>query len=121
MITKQEFVKTVQEMAGSVWDFHDRFNIRGIDSLSTGKDVYEIMSKRALLQSEEVGELCRALNKGLLDEIYLEAADVLYIALGTILSASNFGVDACWQIIGKNNEKTHENYWYSSVGKIVKR
>lgn len=116
MISKEDFLETVKEMAESVYDFHDRFEIDSHDLT-----VFEVLNQRVLLQCEEVGELCRALNKGMIDNAFEEAADALYIALGTIVSSSYFGLEACKQVAEKNNNKTPDNCTFSATGKIVKK
>lgn len=122
MIPRQVFLKTINDVAGSVYDFHDRFRIESLDSLSKEDDVYEIMSTRVLLQTEEVGELCRALNKMEVNNIYEEGVDALYIALGTVLSSGNFGISACEKVVEKNNGKTLSSHGIgASSGKVIRK
>lgn len=121
MIPKSEFLRAVEEMAESVYDFHDRFNIKSLDSLDGEQEILDTFYSRVLLQGEEFGELCRAINKGWPDETFLEAADVLYVALGSILTGSEDAIKACDETVEKNGKKTPDNSMFSKTGKIIKK
>lgn len=119
MMPKSIYLEAVRNMAESVYDFHDRFKIKSLDSLDGDDEIFEMMYNRVLLQGEEYGELCRAINKGWPEETFLEAADVLYVALGTLVSGSEDAVKACYETAAKNNKKTPENSVFSKTGKII--
>ena len=130
MLPKQEFLDAIAEIAESVYDFHDRFEVEYLEEfvpepLTIPKlhydDAMSLLTRRILLQIEEIGELSRALNKGLFENAFEEAADILYIALGTIVSSGGYGIDACQIVAEKNNNKTLDNTKLSAIGKVIKK
>ena len=120
MVPKQTFLRADNDLATSVYDFHERFRVPFLSSISTADDVTNTMSYRIRLQCEELGELSSAVNKEEFEEIFGEAADVLYIALGTILVSSGYGTNACKAVVQKNVKKTKDTHRLSDSGKVIK-
>ena len=122
LVPKQMFLKTIDQLAGSVYDFHKKFDIPSLDNSFSSKEVAQAAQRRVLLQCEELGELSRAISEIATSDIYEEAADVLYIALGTIAVFSGYGINACNQVIGKNQKKALDSlYIKNQEGKVVKK
>ena len=119
-MSKKTFLRAVEMMAGSVWDLHERFGIPTIAGISEeGTLLY--LRDRLSIQMEELGELSGAINKGRLEEIPKEAADVLYVALGTIAVLDDVGASGCLEVAKKNDRKTAELYkFHEQTGKILK-
>ena len=70
---------------------------------------------------EELGELSQALIKGFMKELPQEAADNLYVSLGTILTLDQIGADGCKFVIKKNDKKRPDNYIKSGMGKFIQQ
>ena len=76
---------------------------------------------RIPIQSEEVDELKVALESESMHNVANEAVDVLYVALGTIISIDNeLAVSALNEVIEKNNNKTDKTHYLNPEGKVVK-
>jgi NTP pyrophosphatase (non-canonical NTP hydrolase) len=121
MVPKQTFLRAVNDLAESVYEFHERFRVPYLSSISSSDDVMNTISYRIRLQCEELGELSSAVNKEEFEDIFGEAADVLYVALGTILVSSGYGTNACKTIVQKNLKKTTDTHRMSESGKVIKR
>jgi len=124
---KETFVSYIADVASSVFDFHQRFNVPLLEYntyLEKNDDfkkyVIDLVKDRVLLQTEEIGELCDAVNKFKFPELADEAADVLYVAIGTILSLGNLGCIGCNNVIEKNDGKNPFEYAKSRSGKVIK-
>jgi NTP pyrophosphatase (non-canonical NTP hydrolase) len=121
MISKRKFLDQVSTIAESVYDFHDRFQITGINETMTNEDIREILMLRILLQTEEVGEMCQALSRDKIYESLGEAADVLYVALGTMLVCEEPGLNSMQNVTDKNNQKNNLSHLSSTLGKITSK
>jgi NTP pyrophosphatase (non-canonical NTP hydrolase) len=126
-LTKTEFMDIAQQMAESVWDFHDRFAVESLAGLPLPplrgiEHVFGQLSEgRLQMQMEEVNELQEAVDLDEKDNAFEEAADVLYVALGTILVYDKFGYYGCQKVIVKNNNKTLGSHAIDENGKIVRK
>lgn len=116
---RESFVQGIQAISESVYSFHDRFGIASVDA-SDRDEVLEAMKQRLVLLSEETGEHARAINRAEIEDVILEAVDIAYIALGTILRLGPTGVQACHEVARKNNAKALANTRLSDTGKVVK-
>ena len=110
----QELKAKVGELFQSVYNFHDRFDL--LDNYDR-----ERLLDRIPIQSEEVDELKVALESESMHNVANEAVDVLYVALGTIISIDNeLAVSALNEVIEKNNNKTDKTHYLNPEGKVVK-
>ena len=113
-------------MAGSVYDFHQRFGVARIgrsaaEEGASAEGLAALRSRLAFL-IEETGEHARELNRGELGDASKEIADVAFVAMGTLLVLDEMGVDACRAVAGKNNAKTAETHVVDATsGKLVRR
>lgn len=122
---REEWVRRVGEMAGSVWDFHERFGVENIQRESTaGKEELEVI-QRALrnlpMVTEEVGELARAINKKEAEQIASESADIVYAGLSNCLSLGDYGQWGMNFVNTKNNAKSPKDHAYTGKGKITRK
>ena len=117
---REGFVEGIRAISESVYSFHDRFGIGSVDT-SSQDEVLEAMRQRLVLLSEETGEHARAINRAEIDNAILEAVDIAYIALGTILRLGPAGVRACHEVARKNDAKTLANTRLTGTGKVVTR
>ena len=118
-IDRDWFVDGILAITESVYSFHDRFEIDCVDT-SDFNNTAEVMKQRLLLLSEEIGEHARAINRGDARDAILEAVDVAYIVLGTLLRLGPVGVQACYEVARKNDAKnltTHAKH--PDTGKIL--
>ncbi len=125
-IARDEFVAALSEMAGSVYDFHQRFDVPRVDRPAaeegTSADGLAALRSRLAFLIEETGEHARELNRGELGDASKEIADVAFVAMGTLLVLDEMGVDACRAVAGKNNAKTVETHAVDATsGKLVRR
>ncbi len=106
-VSRFQFTEAMRAMAGSVYDFHSRFDVKPItEEILADRLVYlETVFKRLDFLTEEVGEFIREVNKGDNVEASLEAADILYVALGTLLCFDKAGVEAIYRTSTKNDRK----------------
>ena len=116
---RESFADGVRAISESVYSFHERFGIGSVDT-SIQDEVLEAMKQRLVLLSEETGEHARAINRAEIDNAIMEAVDIAYIALGTILRLGPAGVQACHDVARKNDAKTLANTKLSRTGKVVK-
>ncbi len=121
-VTRTEFVDAIALLAGSVYDFHDRFDIPNLYANRTPDACFERLVARLAFLMEEVGEHSRELNRANLTLAAEEMADVAFVALGTILELDGSGVFACRDVANKNDNKTLQTHTFeTSSGKLVKR
>ena len=119
-IERASFVEGIRAIAESVYSFHDRFDIPRVDTADT-EATLEALRQRLAIIAEEIGEYASALNQGDVEDAASEAADVGYVALGTILRLGDLGRLACIEIARKNDAKvpsTHSER--SSTGKVLR-
>ena len=117
-MTKEQFVEVASRLAESVYDFHVRFDASGIHE----EDEEAIMGhvrNRVPILVEEVGEHCKAVNHNNLIEAAKEAADVAYVALGTLLTLGQYGGRYGHFVVEKNNKKTPETHHIGEAGKAI--
>ncbi|MEK6860818.1 MAG: nucleoside triphosphate pyrophosphohydrolase family protein [Nanoarchaeota archaeon] len=120
MITKEQYLEAVNKIAESVYSFHDRFEIPQLNIYGDSDEVIlKALSSRLVLQMEELGEFSQAVSKGRWFDAVHEAADVLYVALGTVLSLGESGNAACKFVSEKNYNKTSLNSKIGVSGKVV--
>ena len=108
MARREEFVSAVAGMAAEVWDFHDRF---GIDAGSRAtRASHEAIIERTPMLREEVEEMVAAANAKDEPETCHEAADVLFVAIGNMVSLGDAGIEGVRNVTAKNAAKTHETH-----------
>ena len=121
-ITREEFVTAVSRLAGSVYDFHDRFDIPNLNDKSHYDDPFPRLCTRLAFLMEETGEHAKELNQGVLDRAVDEMADVAFVAMGTLLEMDSLGAIACREVANKNDKKTLQTHMVEpSSGKLIKR
>ena len=116
LTTKEQFVEAITRLAESVYEFHERFGVGGIDF--SADDTFDTLRRRLSILVEEHA---RALNKGDLDQAGGEAADVAFVALGTLLWFEAKGCFAALAVARKNDQKTPEDYEEGASGKVAER
>ncbi len=104
----ERFVAAVSQMAAEVWDFHDRFGVD--DGERAGRTVEEALLQRAPYLREEFDEMLEAAREGDGDAACNEAADVLFVAIGNMVSLGDRGVTGMRAVTAKNARKTHETH-----------
>ena len=105
---REQFVNAVADMAAEVWDFHDRF---GIDSgKNATRTCHEVIIERAPMLREEFEEMLEAANSKDESETCHEAADVLFVAIGNMVSLGSAGIEGVRTVTAKNVAKTHETH-----------
>ena len=121
-LTRDEFISTISRIAGSVYDFHERFSVPMVDSPSSPEESLVTLRNRLAFLMEEVGEHAKELNKGNLEAAAIELADVAFVVLGTVLTLDVSGEQACLVVARKNDSKTSETHAIEeSSGKLVRR
>jgi|TARA_B100001750_G_scaffold244205_1_gene261041 NTP pyrophosphatase (non-canonical NTP hydrolase) len=124
-LRKEKYVGAISELAESVFNFHDKFEVPELDRIhdSNNKElVLETLRRRLSFLMEEVGEHSRALNRIELPNAVEEIVDVAYVALGTILVLGEQGDNACHDVSSKNNSKNAGDYVVNPIsGKLVRR
>ena len=121
-LTRDEFLSTISRIAGSVYDFHERFSVPMVDSPSSPEESLVTLRNRLAFLMEEVGEHAKELNKGNLEDAAIELADVAFVVLGTVLTLDVSGEQACLVVARKNDSKTSETHAIEeSSGKLVRR
>jgi len=120
-IGRQPFVDAITELAGSVYSFHERFNIGMVD-VRDDEATLEALRQRLSLLIEEAGEHAHELNRGNVEAAISEVVDTAYIALGTVLRLAEPGRDACLAVARKNDAKSLTTHGArSGTGKVVAR
>lgn len=121
-ISRQDFLDSVTRIAGSVYDFHDRFGIPVISVNGSTDAAFDRLRTRLAYLVEESGEHSKELNQGNLRDASEELADVVFVAMGTLLELSDMGAQACQTVAAKNDRKTQETHEFDAGSrKIVKR
>ena len=121
-LTRDEFLSTISRIAGSVYDFHERFSVPMAHSPSSPEESLVTLRNRLAFLMEEVGEHAKELNKGNLEDAAIELADVAFVVLGTVLTLDVSGEQACLVVARKNDSKTSETHAIEeSSGKLVRR
>ena len=91
MAGEDQFVNAVADMAAEVWDFHDRFGFgRGNNAT---RACHEVIIERAPMLREEFEEMLEAANSKDESETCHEAADVLFVAIGNMVSLGIAGFE----------------------------
>lgn len=115
---EQTFADAVDLMARSVHAFHDRFGMAEVEPESS--DMLSFHRVRTGLLMEELGEYASVANRQDNEKAKLEAADCLYVALGTMLQLGNEGISAIIEVTIKNNRKTVFTHSKNKAGKAQK-
>jgi NTP pyrophosphatase (non-canonical NTP hydrolase) len=105
---REEFLKTVTDMADQVWDFHERWSFWPFDGPERSPST--AITERQPILDEEVRELAEAVSSRDDPEVCKEAADVLFVALGHILSLKEPGLDGVREVTAKNARKTEATH-----------
>ena len=118
--SKKEFIDGITSIASSVYDFHARWNL-----LDSSSSPYKLLSEREPLLQEEIKELIAEYNKDDQNRsvtlLSREAADVLYISVGSMLALGKNGIEAMNQVSEKNNNKTSKTHYFNKSEKKVKK
>ena len=118
--SKKEFIDGITSIASSVYDFHARWNL-----LDSSSSPYKLLSEREPLLQEEIKELIAEYNKDDQNRsvtlLSREAADVLYISVGSMLVLGKNGIEAMNQVSEKNNNKTSKTHYFNKSEKKVKK
>ena len=121
-VSREEFVSVISRLAGSVYDFHARFDIQNLNAKSNLSDPFPRLCTRLAFLMEETGEHARELNQGVLDRAADEMADIAFVAMGTLLELDAVGASACHDVANKNDNKTLQTHMLEpSSGKLVRR
>ena len=119
-MNREEFVQAAAQMAGQVWDFHERWSLE--DRWPGGRPPAEAMADRRPLIEEELQELREAVESGDAAHICEEAADVLFVALGNVKSMGSAGAEGVRRVTEKNARKTTETHViHPDTGKVTAR
>lgn len=121
-IPRDEFVSSIARLAGSVYDFHERFKESPLVSMPSEEKSLDILRGRLPLLVEELGEFAQDINKGNLRDASLEMADVTFVAIGTMLALNTTGVQSSHAVAQKNDDKTLDTHMVeASSGKLVRK
>ena len=126
--SREDFVKNVTTMALSVYDFHERFDVEQIspdDDNEASEEIHSAMIQAGLfrlnLMMEELGEVASAVNRSEVINMLEEMADVLYVAMGSMLRFGDSGREAVTAVVNKNDLKGYDSYREDPrTGKLVK-
>lgn len=105
---REEFLKTVTEMADQVWDFHERWKFWPFEGAD--RPPSKAIAERQAILDEEILELSEAVQADDGEEIAAEAADVLFVAMGHVLSLRGPGLAGVRSVTLKNAGKTEETH-----------
>ncbi|MDA0233059.1 MAG: hypothetical protein O3B04_06470 [Chloroflexi bacterium] len=105
---REQFIKAVSEMADQVWDFHERWQFWPFDGPE--RTPSRAIAERQGILDEEIAELGEAVEADDGEEIAAEAADVLFVALGHVLSLREPGLAGVRSVTEKNAGKTEETH-----------
>lgn len=120
-LSKTEFAEYISEIALSVYDFHERFNIPKVYSTSNPEFGLNILRDRLILLNEEIGEQAWEINRGRFEQAVVESADVAFIALGTLCSLGQLAKTAAISVKNNNDSKTTSTHHLDSrSGKLIK-
>ena len=121
-LSKTEFAEYISEIALSVYDFHERFNIPGIDSKNNQELGLNILRDRLMLLNEEVGEQAWEINRSRFEQAVTESADVAFIAIGTLCSLGMLAKNAAMSVKNNNDSKSSKTHHLDvSSGKLIKK
>ena len=119
---RDEFISSITRLAGSVYDFHQRFGQYPATPVPTCEQSLGVLRERLPFLVEEIGEFAQDLNKGHLENASQEIADVAFVAVGMLLALNGTGAEACHAVAHKNDGKTHQTHMIdASSGKLVRR
>ncbi len=107
-MSRDEFITVVSEMADQVWDFHERWKFWPFDG--PDRPPSEAIAERQAILDEEIAELGEAVEADNGEEIAAEAADVLFVALGHVLSLRGAGLAGLRSVTAKNAGKTEATH-----------
>ena len=120
-LSKTEFAEYITEIALSVYDFHERFNLPAVDSSNNEELGLKILRDRLVLLNEEIGEQAWELNRSRFDEAVVESADVAFIAIGTLCSLGILAKSAAISVKNNNDSKSSSTHHIDSrSGKLIK-
>ncbi|MDA0676818.1 MAG: hypothetical protein O2788_02295 [Chloroflexi bacterium] len=105
---RDSFIKAVSDMADQVWDFHERWNFWPFDGPE--RSASQSISERQAILDEEIRELAEAVAADQSAEVAAEAADVLFVALGHVLSLRDAGTGGLAAVTAKNAAKTEKTH-----------
>lgn len=105
---REQFIKAVSDMADQVWDFHERWNFWPFDGQE--RPPSKAIAERQAILDEEIAELSEAVEAEDSDEISAEAADVLFVAIGHVLSLREAGLAGVRSVTNKNAGKTEATH-----------
>jgi len=119
-ISKKDFINAMNAIAESVYDFHQRWNL-----FDVSKSPFDAVCEREELLLEEVRELIAEYSKdkkqASVELLSREAADVLYVSIGSMLALHKDGAEAMLQVAKKNNNKTSKTHFYNEKENKVKK
>ncbi|MBS58097.1 MAG: hypothetical protein CL735_04975 [Chloroflexi bacterium] len=120
-LSKTAFAEYITEIALSVYDFHERFNLPAVDSANNKDLGLKILRDRLVLLNEEIGEQAWELNRSRFDEAVVESADVAFIAIGTLCSLGILAKSAAISVKNNNDSKSSSTHHIDSrSGKLIK-
>ncbi len=120
-LSKTEFAEYITEIALSVYDFHERFNLPAVDSSNNEELGLKILRDRLVLLNEEIGEQAWELNRSRFNEAVEESADVAFIAIGTLCSLGILAKSAAISVKNNNDSKSSSTHHIDSrSGKLSK-
>lgn len=105
---REQFLGAVGDMADQVWDFHERWGFWPFSGPE--QNPAEAISNRDAILLEEVRELSDAVTNETDAEIAGEAADVLFVAMGHVLSLKELGIEGVESVTRKNSNKTEKTH-----------
>jgi NTP pyrophosphatase (non-canonical NTP hydrolase) len=105
---RENFIKAVSDMADQVWDFHERWNFWPFEGPE--RSAAQSITERQPILDEEIRELAEAVADDDSVEVAAEAADVLFVALGHVLSLRKEGISGVAAVTAKNAAKTEKTH-----------
>lgn len=115
---REQFIQAVSEMADQVWDFHERWRFWPFEG--PDRPPSRAIAERQAILDEEISELGEAVEAEDGEEIAAEAADVLFVAMGHVLSLRESGLAGTRFVTEKNAGKTEETHRIrSDTGKLL--
>ena len=119
---REKFIESVTKMAASVYDFHDRFEMPKVSHEDDPDKYYRYLRDRAIQLMEEMGEFCGGLNKGMPLNTALEAGDIAFVGIGTLVALGNLGTASAITTSDKNDAKTLKTHMIDQFsGKLIRR
>lgn len=115
-----DFLNQMERIARSVYEFHECFGIPQVVSIYDHRQL-GLGRQRLLVLMEELGEIAGAVNRGQVDQMNLELADLLFATIGSILIQGDAGLAACATVVKKNDAKNERTHRYTPGGKVVRR